>query len=61
MLPVLPPKLQTKHMTDFGSVQKLNAFRYSYQYILLKVKAFSEFEDKYEGVMLIWLELMRFS
>ena len=47
MLPVLPEKVEIKPETDqyLSSLEKLVAFRTSYQYISLKQKLFFAFED----------------
>ena len=52
MLPVIPDKVEKeigsgRYLTD---IEKLVAFRTSYQYISIKQKLFFAFEDKEEAI-----------
>ena len=63
MLPVLPENVEAE--SDSGvmmnEIEKLIAFRTSYQYISLKQKLFFAFEDREEAILLIFGEFLLFS
>ena len=63
MLPVLPDKVETAPESGIylESLEKLIAFRTSYQYISMKQKLFFAFEDQEEAILSILREFLLFS
>lgn len=62
MLPVLPEEVETEPDSGvfLNQIDKLMAFRSSYQYISLKEKLYFAFESKSEAIQLIFNEFLRF-
>jgi len=62
MLPVLPDKVSVEPESNnyLSDIEKLVAFRTSYQYISLKQKLFFAFEDQEEAILLIFGEFLLF-